>query len=192
MLWALANAPTTPRNAQHRRHVVGAVQAAELDVAQVARAQRPVHHARQAQAGGRLGGDAGAKAASHQGHAGQHIFHCLHHVQANALAVKRVRHLLCQPWQRCIGVDDHRLAVQIAQRDFLACAQGMGFRQSNHQCFLQHGQYPQTGLGGYQPVEADGDAALAQRLQLLALGQVVQLYAHLGTCPVEGGQQSGE
>lgn len=55
---------------------------------------------------------------------------------------------------------------------------------------MQHGQHPQTRLGRHQAIEADGDAPLTQRLQLLALGLVVQFDAHLRAGAVESRQHA--
>ena len=71
-----------------------------------------------------------------------------------------------------------------------ARAQAVRVGQRHHQLFLQHRLHQNSRLGGHQAVEADGDAPLAQRLQLLGLVQVVQGNAHLGTGAVKAGQQA--
>ena len=176
---------------QHRRRIAAPVEAAQLQVLEVAAAQGHEHHARQAQAGGRSGGDGQPEATGHQGHGRHHVLDVLLDRQPHAFLAEGLGHFLRQPVDGLVGVEDHGQPVEVGHPDLPALRQRVRFVHRHQQRLAQHRLDHQVRLGRDQAVEAHADAPFAQRLQLLGLGEVVQRDAHLRPLRVEFREHTG-
>ena len=176
---------------QHRRRIAAPVEAAQLQVLEVAAAQGHEHHARQAQAGGRPGGDGQPEATGHQGHGRHHVLDVLLDRQPHAFLAEGLGHFLRQPVDGLVGVEDHGQPVEVGHPDLPALRQRVRFVHRHQQPLAQHRLDHQVRLGRDQSVEAHADAPFAQRLQLLGLGEVVQRDAHLRPLRVELREHTG-
>ncbi len=167
------------------------MEAAQLQVLEVAAAQGHEHHARQAQAGGRPGGDGQPEATGHQGHGRHHVLDVLLDRQPHAFLAEGLGHFLRQPVDGLVGVEDHGQPVEVGHPDLPALRQRVRFVHRHQQPLAQHRLDHQVRLGRDQSVEAHADAPFAQRLQLLGLGEVVQRDAHLRPLRVELREHTG-